>query len=399
MGKIDSSNIYLKLSLSWKNFLLTPQLDNFSDENEYASTLYGVGCNYARKHNYDSAIAFLTEAYKIAQHEYDNDYIPSYYTLTYTLWNLSSCYSNLSHIDSAVVIEKKGIYLLHQMLDYHFSYALEENLANIEANLAQDYFKLDQYDSSIFYSENSIEIRKKLIDYDNKIYHFDFLQTYLDLSKSFYEVGELDSALKYANLVASSADRTLRIRALLVLGEIYFNNNNDPEAYHYFTRAIQVTAPQKDSNNYKLEVANAYQYIGQIVIVDFPIDSKNYFIKSLKLLDAYDTSSMEAKKIKVEVYTNLSYIYINSNSLDSAKFFIDKSSEVLNNIPNDSIFFIKRLANIYMVNGIIDHNLKNDQKSLAEYQKAYDYFNNLPAVYKEQLRDTINELKLKLNKH
>ena len=106
--------------------------------------------------------------------------------------NLAALYVKKSDYDLAIDIAKKG-YWLPQNMGFHSS----DGENHFYRLMAEIYFLKEMYDSTLYYAKKA-----SMINLDEKC---ELVETGLQISNAFYELGQIDSSEHYANLMYSIA--------------------------------------------------------------------------------------------------------------------------------------------------------------------------------------------------
>lgn len=219
-----------------------------------------------------------------------------------------------------------------------------QSVVEVRGYLAKLYKAIENYRMSAHFYELAEIYYKQHKEYINLNYlHYEMTDLYYKMYKS-------DRAIETIKKVIYSVDtpQSLLVSSCLLLGNIYFDNNNLDEAISYYQRAIE----SLDDNDEEKIIAELYFKYALAHDEQNDMDTAfNYYNKCL---------TVPNNPFKALAYSNMASCYYDRESYDDALACFKKSYKIEKDNNNyDGIYYTaSHIAKIY---------LKEDIK------KAYDY--------------------------
>jgi len=221
-------------------------------------------------------------------------------------------------IDSAIVLQKKGLLLAKELKDTSEIAKAHNNLGSMYQNIEDNVSAIQQFQQSIeiyksinevkdisspinnlgvlyYYSKNfgkAAQYFKESYDLDkkNKVSSDDLMVDYLNLAATYEEKVDLDSSLYYNEKAFQLADSTnnnyRKISSLIALGRLFAIKGDYSKANTNFLKAIKTV----DSSSSKNNVAALYINYGAFLHAKLnnPKKGLHYFKKAYNFSKKYD---------------------------------------------------------------------------------------------------------------
>ena len=173
--------------------------DYYAEHQDYKSrvkTAYQLGFAYLGLQEYDSCLLYYQNGLKAAEALNDTTKCAEYHH------NIAYHYLYLFDNQTEKPEEEKQQWLRMSVSENLKSLSLRGNgLSNVYESLASNYYWLQQYDSTIYYSLKVIEIDDPNDPYNN------LDRAYLHLQRSYQTLGDYKNAAHYADLYIKTLDR------------------------------------------------------------------------------------------------------------------------------------------------------------------------------------------------
>lgn len=309
------------------------------------------------------------------------------YNLNQTAWNYRNNQPDSSKIfaQKALGVKKHPAYNLHASISYNI--------------LGIYYRKKAQYDSSLFYFNKSMELRKTLHDtagqarcllnignvQKDRGHFLESIETFKKainllkplaqtpqnreakasilnaMSHSQLELGELHDALQTAlesYTIREQLDDPLTLaRSALSLGNIYEQLNYYTEASNYYTQAIEIFKVNDDIS----DLAKALKGMADVFLFKGNYtESEKIYIQCIEL-----NQQMDAQAELADVYSNLGYQKENQHELSQAISWQQKALQIYFDI-NDQF----GLAVTYNHLGYLELKRRNFSKAISHFNKT-----------------------------
>lgn len=213
-----------QLELSAEFYLKSANIQKkLGDTRRHANALSGLGLVYEKLRDYDKAIELFNEGM-------------SYFEVGDK--NRNRFYNNLgiAYIGKGDYLKAKRQFFL--LLQDESLIENEWRYSSVVGNLGECYYRLNQYDSALFYSRLSLEIKQRR----NQKGTISFPA--FTLAKTLRDQGDFDAALKYANIALEDAESTGDLEnmqdAYIILEETYYRKKDYQKAYDLLTIAYQL---------------------------------------------------------------------------------------------------------------------------------------------------------------
>ncbi|MCB0478013.1 MAG: tetratricopeptide repeat protein [Crocinitomicaceae bacterium] len=293
-----------------------------------------------------------------------------------------------------------------------------KGLVDAYQQMASYYYYESEYDSSIFFNEEALELALK---HDLKEF---IARSYNNISVDYDELGELDKAITYSmkalKIYEEIGDIDGMASCYLECGNVYYQQGMFQESINHYKEAYKL-----DKNvGYESGMAYDLGNIGTVFQKMGELDSAIIYLRKCATMRE-DLQEFHSLGI---TYVNLANMYRLKEKLDSVKYFMNKGLEVCtitedrnslchlytslaflemdsyNNLPKAEMYGLKALElareikNLYreiksleILSGIYEH--KKDFKNALKYQK-------LLTIRQDSLVNTentkvISDLKLK----
>lgn len=193
---------------------------------------------------------------------------------------------------------------------------------------------------------------------------------YQDLAWA-YKNTDLDSAKYYVEkaleLSISYQSPRERFESLNLYGTIEKNRGNYDDAYEYFLQALKIAREAQSPINTSaifFNLSNLYSSLGE--------DKKaiSSYLHGIELLSPEKSTPENL----VTFYMNVSNLYVNIESNDSAKYYMNQAMKLLPRVSDSEILAstYTSFAGVYYVESQLDSAVKYFQKSLEIYENLGD---------------------------
>ncbi|HKL07912.1 MAG TPA: CHAT domain-containing tetratricopeptide repeat protein [Bacteroidales bacterium] len=380
-------------------FLLTILCFHFSfgqdnaEDSVLAKKYFDKAIIYMNRTECDSAIQYFKKASFI----YQESEMWQHYL--YNEIFIAECFNMKNNFGEAYSVLIKAIGRSKNNLNQ-----IDTTIARAYSSLALTYYRLGEKDSTFFYIEKSLEIKKKALKKDD----LDVAELYRILGVLYDENGEYDLALKYYmsslkikkevftemheevaaiyNNLGNTYDnkgeydialdfhkKSLNIKQNIIgdlniatadsynnIGVVYKNKGKYELALEYYMKSLDIKKQLLGDKS--PEIAIAYNNIGNV------FDKKQNFIQSIK----YHKLALD---LRLEVlgdkhpYTGISYLnlgttYANDENYKLALFYFQKAHTIFNSI----------LGEIHPIIAMTFDNIGSSYFYLDSIQTAYNYY-------------------------
>jgi CHAT domain-containing protein/Tfp pilus assembly protein PilF len=405
--------------------MICPQLSFAQDitaDTTLANSYFEIAGIFKDSTQYDSAIVYFEKASLLYEkHELWRKYLQSE-------THHGFCYQELWQQDNSIATIKSAIKiaLIH----------ISENdtiVADAYYNLGFPYFYKSMLDTTIFYWEKSLQIKKDIYgeestyvaaDYNNigivyrnknefvialkylltslqirKILygekHTDVASSYMNIGNVYKDINEFDLALENFNKalqidigVLGKTNPVLAMRYHSI-GTIYWNKNEFDLALEYFFKAMQI---YKDQNGQKhIGLADSYHAIGIVYTTknDYEMALEYY----LKALQEYMDLLGEKNISVADCYNNIGNVYDDIKEYDLSLKYYNNALQIYKELLGEKHL---ALATSYMNIGNIYADIKEYDLSLKYYYKSIQIikdilnnedpmpYNNIGSVFYER---------------
>jgi serine phosphatase RsbU (regulator of sigma subunit) len=285
------------------------------DKYNEALSLNRLGNTFQLMGKYEKSLVYYEQAMTI------NKALEDKQEIARTLTNLGSVYRLYGNYELAINqhLEALGIYEGLQN---------DEGIAWSALNIGRLFKMMKNYQKSIEYVNQSLFIYQKIEDSGK--YSTGVTLCLKEKGSIYYEMGNLDKAIKFSEQVLSINEETGNRRgvanSLSSLGKVYFNSQNYKQAEKYLKDAIDL----KDVLNDNTEKASILRYLGRIYLSKGKFHQAGIYLnKSLK----YALNQNLKEDVK-EVYLSLSILNENiHNSKKALEYYKEYTllKEKLNN--------------------------------------------------------------------
>lgn len=184
-----------------------------------SGTLANIGHLMLFRKDYDSAAVYFERAIAKMKGEFEDD---NSAPVAYASTALGKAYAQLGNYDQAVKSMTKAFRMFEKL-------EMAREVGSVQFDLAEVYLAMESYDLAIRYAESSLEIREP-IGYGQYL-----VSVYSLLAQAHHRMNLDEEATRYARQALESADkiqnRKQRLQALMILQEIYFEQQNFEKAY------------------------------------------------------------------------------------------------------------------------------------------------------------------------
>lgn len=232
------------------------------------------------------------------------------------------------------------------------------------------YFQKGQFDSSLFYCRQSLELAKKLKD--KKL----IARSYYGLGITYTSLTQYDSAAYYLEMASSFFkdvnDNEMLVQYYNAWALLYNYQSNNTKGIEYMLKAAEVL--EKNAQDSKLGplLPQILGNIGYLFEMEKQHD-KNVFYQYKALL--YRNLIKDSTHFVV-IFTNLFNGYTGMGKLDSAKKYLDSSAFI-----NASVKNLETQIYIYNNYGFYYEHLKDTAAALPWYLKAYNLADSMNHYY------------------
>ncbi|MEQ8905181.1 tetratricopeptide repeat protein [Ekhidna sp.] len=193
------------------------------DKRRLANALNGLGLVYEKLRDFDKAVEIFNEA--LSNYEGSESGKNRFYN------NLGITYIGMGDYEKAKIQFQK-ILKDSSLREHETRYAL------VTGNLGECYFRLAQYDSAIFFSSQSLEIKQRT----KRVGTISFPA--FTLAKTHRELNEFDEAILFGNIALQDAITTGDLENMqdgyVILEETYFKKGDYKQAYDLLTKAYEL---------------------------------------------------------------------------------------------------------------------------------------------------------------
>ena len=322
--------------------------DAVEDDSNNFEYRYSYSLNLFVNQNLDGSVSQLKKSLYLYEKNRVSD-TNKYYNLNSYL---SSVYKVFRDMDSAVKYTRKCIEVVQNGTSYNVKL-----LAKAYNDLAEDYRVENQYDSSIFYFNKSLNI---LFDYEkNK-----------PITRESAHI-DSDRSLIKMNLPSSEKINRDNFQELYTeyrnKSEQLFRRSVDDSALLMERRALFVLSKAFDKNNFSIGME--YREIAKIFTDEHSYDSANIYLNLA--LNIFRRSSYFKNVIATLYYDKGTNFYLENSQYDSAIYFLNSSLQLLLAEKYKSKSDIKsiytQLGNAWNARGI-NYRIRN------EFENAYCCF-------------------------
>jgi superkiller protein 3 len=215
-------------------------------------------------------------------------------------------------------------------------------------NLGCNYEGHDMHDKAIVSYQKAVELYPTYID------------SYVNLSHVYVEVGKLDEALKIANEAYKINEKDPFV--LEHLGLVYQNMEKYREAINWYEHAIANAQDSKDFKIYHPMISIGWCYLK---IKDYDKALESY--KKLALLYPGDIKALE----------NIGYVYLEMKKYNDAEGIF---KDIVSKYP-DNISARVNLSYIYRQQGLHDQSIAEAEKVLLQNSNNTDAYINMGGAY------------------
>lgn len=249
--------------------------------------------------------------------------------------------------------------------------------------LVRYYLKLD-VDSALYFAN------KGLVFAQQKGSEFDIGRMYRFLGHGMVVKDSLDKAKEYylnaIQYIKRSKKPVSHAGLLLVLGNIYFVQNNYPEALNHYIAGEKIS----DSLNIKDFLSDFYNNLGAVYfhLKDYPLALEN-FDQGLR-----HSENSEDRATTVSILTNMSDIYVELKDYEHAKELNNKALQLVNDFSVNEAYKVS----IYNTQGDIEYASNNYDNALLYYKKAIEVADKISPGYLGPLSVELANCRVNLGK-
>lgn len=334
-----------------------------SEDTTRVLALLDLSRTYTRS-NPDSAISCLNHAYKIASEiDYIKGIASTFRLKAYFYYSNNNYNESINNFFKAISYYKNfESILLKSVSEY-------EDLANLYNTVGVIFYYQANYDKSLEYYNNSIEIFSKIGDKTG------ISNCYNNIGIIYNNLNELSKALSFhfksLSIKFELNDQRGVATSYNNIGEIYRAQNMFDKALIYYYKSLQI----KDSINDLSGIATSCNNIGFIYLEKNKFDSANYFLNrslkiSLELDEQFDIA---------ESYLNFGNYYNKINKKNEAITYYKKALEIATKIGAPEL--IKSSS----------EKLIETYKSINDYKNAFEY----SLIHKQIIEKLYNEENVK----
>lgn len=193
------------------------------DTRRHANSLSGLGLVYQKLRDFDKAIELFNEG--LSYFEPGNRSRNRFYN------NLG-----IAYIGKGDYLRAKEQFLV--LLRDESTNENETRFASVAGNLGECYYRLKQYDSALFYSRQSLEIKQRRNQKGTIAFPA------FTLAKTLRDQGFFDDAIEYATIALKDSESTGDLQntqdAYIILEETYYQKGNYKKAYDLLTTAYEL---------------------------------------------------------------------------------------------------------------------------------------------------------------
>lgn len=270
----------------------------------------------------------------------------------------------------------KGDTLIFNALDYFHEIRDIEKLGQANVYAGRVMQEREEYDPAMKYYLDAEASFKEINDEEQRGMAFYFM------GELFYEKALFTEALdKFKESIACFSKNPDKYKMMIIIyrlmGNIYLVENQADSAFYYYNEGLALA----DSHNDQEQLSYMLQNQGMAFVETGNFDkAKENFMKSLTLC--------ENKEEMPRIYFNLGYLYyMEQMNIDSARYFIDKCTNLLENIENPNL-----LSNIYFLLASVEKQNENHQSALGHYEK---YMDNLSQIMTEKQNQNLLDIERK----
>lgn len=273
--------------------------------------------------------------------------------------------------------------LLIFLLSFYFAYPQAQNkrdslLSLIEqedqdtskvllyGGLVRTYLKVN-IDSAIYFAKSGLYIAEK----NDYVYGTGVMHQYLGHAMVVND--DLEAAKEnYLNALAyfiKANNLTAQSKVYLVLGNVYFVQNNYPEALNNYILGERIA----DSLDIIDFLPDFYNNLAGIYfqLEDYQ-RSLEYFNNALKLSEAHGST-----ETTISVLINMAKAYINSDELKQANLHIERALEMTQKLSPNEAYKVQ----IYEAKGEVELKLNNYESALKIYKKTLEIIDQMGLGY------------------